>query len=183
MTEISVTIDLKEIQALSAQKLSPAIVRALRKAGSTALRDMRAELSKRVRERKRIKAGTIRRALRVRRARGSRIEDMEWAIDVAGDAVRVTEYPHRQTKRGVSVEINRGQRSLIRGGFVATMPSGHKGVFVRPGRQRLPIDEQFASRVVDAISHEGEIAGIHRRGQETFQRVFRGVLPMEIAKG
>jgi hypothetical protein len=143
---------------------------------------MRAELSKRVRKRKRIKAGTIRKSLRMRRAKGSRIEDMEWAIDVSGEAVRVTDYPHRQTKRGVSVEINRGKRSLIQGGFVATMPTGHTGVFVRQGRARLPINEQFASRVTDAISHEGEIEVIHRRGQETFQRVFRGVLPLEMGK-
>jgi hypothetical protein len=179
---VQVIVDRRELDALSVGRMKPAVIKALRRAGSTALRDMRSELSKRVRARKRIKAAAIREALRLRRAQGSDIDAMEWAIDVSGKAMRVADYPHRQTKRGVSVEINRGQRSLIRGAFVATMKSGHKGVFVRRGRRRLPIDERFGSRVVDALGHQGEVEAIQRRGQSSFQATFKRMLGIELQK-
>ena len=48
----------------------------------------------------------------------------------------------RQTKHGVSYRISRtAGRKRIERGFIATMPSGHRGVFVRGGPSRLPIGE------------------------------------------
>jgi hypothetical protein len=180
---ISFEFSPEELRLLRSKLTAKPVIRALRKAGSTALRDMRSETSKRVRQRKRIKAGVIAKALRMRRAKGSRIEDMEWSLDVSNRPFRVSDYPHRQTKRGVSVAINRGKRSLIRGAFLATLKSGHKGVFLRRGARRLPIDEQFASRVTDAVSHRGEIEAIHRRGLTSLRATMTRVLPMEMAKG
>src|SRR5512139_1372286 len=138
---VSVTWDKNAIAGLRPGPLKSATLRALRKAGATALRDMRAEASKRVRARKRIKASYVRKALTMRRARGSDLARLEWAVDVSGDAVPLVAYPARQTKKGVSVEVNRGKRTLLKGAFVATMRSGHKGVFRREGMARLPIAE------------------------------------------
>ena len=178
---MTASVDIKlhgdAIQALRAERVTPAVVRILRKAGATALRDMRSETSKRVRARKRIKVRAVKRALRLRKAKGSKFEDMEWSLDVADIPMRVADYPHRQTKRGVSAAINRGSRSLIRSAFIATMPSGHKGVFIRRGRKRLPIVEVMASRVIDAISHEGEILAISLRGRESFLRAVDRLTP------
>jgi len=48
----------------------------------------------------------------------------------------------KQTKRGVSYRLSRtAGRKRIEHGFIATMPSGHRGVFVRGGPSRLPIRE------------------------------------------
>ena len=47
----------------------------------------------------------------------------------------------RQTKRGVS--YNLGGRKTLAGAFIATMPTGHEGVFMRKGANRLPIQERF----------------------------------------
>lgn len=48
----------------------------------------------------------------------------------------------RQTKHGVSYRISRtAGRKKIEHGFIATMPSGHRGVFVRGQPSRLPIKE------------------------------------------
>jgi hypothetical protein len=172
----------EDLAALSEGRMRTAVVRGMRKAGSTALRDMRSETSKRVRLRKRIRAGAVSRALRMRKATGSRIESMEWALDVSGKTTRVSDYPHRQTKKGVSVQINRGKRSLVRGGFIATMASGKKGVFVRRGAKRLPIYEPLASRVVDAVSHPGEVDAIRARGHASFRGTFSRMLAMELGK-
>jgi len=48
----------------------------------------------------------------------------------------------KQTKHGVSYRISRtaGRRTLEHG-FIATMPSGHRGVFIRGAESRLPIRE------------------------------------------
>lgn len=48
----------------------------------------------------------------------------------------------RQTKRGVTYRVSRSAgRKTIEHGFIATMPSGHRGVFARGGPSRLPIRE------------------------------------------
>lgn len=175
-------LDTSEIHALQSRRLASAAVRAMKKAGSTALRDMKSEASKSVREQKRIKAKQINRAMRLVRPRGSRIEDMEWSLQVADLKMRVADYPHRQTRRGVSAQINRGSRSLIRGAFVATMRSGHRGVFVRRGRRRLPIEEMFSSRVIDVIGSEKKIQRVHRRGVDAFNATWRRMFDAEMQK-
>lgn len=48
----------------------------------------------------------------------------------------------KQTKRGVSYRLSRtAGRKRIEHGFIATMPSGHRGVFARGQPSRLPIVE------------------------------------------
>lgn len=179
---ISVKWDRSQIAALETGPLKAALKRALRKAGATALRDMRSEASKRIRARKRIKSRYITRALTLRRAKGGDIAGMEWALDVSGEPVPLTAYPFRQTKKGVSVEVNRGKRTLVKGSFVATMKSGHTGVFQRRGSARLPIRELTGSRPVDALLHQGEADGVAARGGRSFGETFTRVLPLEIGK-
>ncbi len=174
--------DLSDIAALQNGPMKSALKRALRKAGATALRDMRSEASKRIRQRKRIKSTYITRALTLRRPKGGDIAGMEWALDVSGKPVPLVVYPHRQTKQGVVVEVNRGKRTLIAGAFVATMKSGHKGVFRRRGKARLPIDELRGSRPIDALLHKGEADGVAERGGKSFGATFVRVLPLEIGK-
>lgn len=180
--DINVKWDRSGIAALETGPLKGALKRALRKAGATALRDMRAEASKRVRARKRIKARYITRALTLRRAKGADIAGMEWALDVSGEPVPLVAYPHRQTSKGVSVEVNRGKRTLVAGSFVASMKSGHKGVFRRRGKSRLPIAELRGSRPVDALLHKGEADAVGERGGRSFESTFVRVLPLEIGK-
>jgi len=163
-------------QLASLHGIGKAVTRAIGKAGSTALRDMRSEAKKRVRARKRLKAGIIARALRPRRSQGV------WALDVRGTVVPLSAYPHRQTAKGVSVEVNRGKRTLVEGTFKATMASGHKGVYRRLGAKRLPIQELLGSRPVDALLHEGEAQGMLERGQRSFVSAFDRLLPLELEK-
>jgi len=179
---ITANWDRSQIAALEASPLKAALKRTLRKAGATALRDMRSEASKRIRARKRIKSRYITRAMTLRRARGGNIAAMEWALDVSGEPVPLVAYPHRQTAKGVSVEVNRGKRTLIKGSFVSSMKSGHKGVFRRRGKARLPIDELRGSRPVDALLHEGEADAVAERGGRSFGDTFVRVLPLEVGK-
>jgi len=179
---IVVDANMRPLQAFT-KNMPKAVKSALRKAGSTALRDMRAEATKRVRERKRIKGKYIREALVLGRPRGANVDAWQWRVDVKGTPVPLVAYPHRQTRRGVSVEVNRGKRTLIKGAFLATMASGHKGVWIRRGRKRLPIRELLGSRPADALLHKGEAEGVLARGAATFVAGFARLLPLEMAKG
>jgi len=81
-----------------------------------------------------------------------------------------------QKLKGVSVLVTKGgKRKIIPGTFIATMKSGHKGVFWRdwhgmkkpknarikygalPRQYRLPISERFAPRVPDYLGDKGPI--------------------------
>jgi hypothetical protein len=179
---LSVRWDKSAIAALEGTKMQRALVRALRKAGATALRDMGSEASKRVRARKRIRPRYIRDAMTLRRAQGSDIDELEWAVELDGRPVPLIAYPHRAGARGVTVEVNKGKRTLLKGSFVAQMRSGHKGVFRRRGPARLPIDELRGSRPVDALLHRGESEAVAERGGASFAATFDRVLPIEIAK-
>lgn len=179
---ISVKWDRSQIAALETGPMKAALKRALKKAGATALRDMRSEASKRIRARKRLKVKFINRALSLAKPKGGDISDMSWALNVSGDPVPLIAYPHRQTKKGVSVEVNRGKRTLVKGSFVSTMKSGHEGIFRRKGKGRLPIQELFGSRPIDAMLHKGEADGVAARGGASFEATFQRVLPLEIGK-
>jgi hypothetical protein len=49
----------------------------------------------------------------------------------------------KQTRRGVTYRISPAAgRKLLEHGFIQAMPSGHRGVFLRKDRQRLPIGEK-----------------------------------------
>ena len=179
---VTATWDQSGLAALKPGPLKRAVVKALRKAGATALRDMRSEANKRIRARKRIKPKYISRAITLRRAKGSSIATMEWAVNVSGEPVPLVAYPARQTRKGVTVEVNRGKRTLIPGAFIATMKSGHVGVFKRRGPERLPIDELRGSRPVDALLHKGEAQGVADRGGKSFAATFTRLLPLEMGK-
>jgi hypothetical protein len=63
------------------------------------------------------------------------------------------------------------------------MRSGHRGVWVRQGAERLPIRELLGSRPVDALLHEGEAEAVSERGRRAFDATIRRVLPIELEKG
>lgn len=179
---IDLKISSSELKALSSKRLTRAITTAMRKAASTSVRDMRSEASKRVRASKRIKAKEVRKALVPRRNKGRRIDDMEFGVDVRGDAIRLSAYPHRQTKKGVSVEIDRGKRVLIKSAFMATMASGRRGVYLRRGARRLPIKDLLAARPIEVLKQSEQGEGVIKRGRWSFAATFDRLLPMELDK-
>lgn len=179
---LDVDFDTRALDALDEKTVKAAIRRALSKAGSTALRDMKSEASRRIRQRKRLKVAIVNKAFRLRRPRGNEMDGGEWGLDVSGKAVPLIAYGPRQTKKGVSVEVNRGKRTLIKGAFVATS-KGVKSVFMRKGSERLPIKALMGSRPVDALLHAGEADGVQQRGARSFGDTFNRLLPLELEKG
>ncbi len=159
-----------------------ALASALSKAGSGAVRAMKAESSRLVRERKRMRVAFVNRALPLTFPSSKEIGRLAWRMDVSGALVPVSAFPLRQTRKGISVAINTRARSFIRSAFVATMRSGHKGVFLRKAKARLPIREAFTTRVVDVFRDEDMVPSAFGRAESVFGRDFARLLPLEMKK-
>lgn len=137
-----------------------AIVRALNKtamqARTQAVREVRAVGYN-------IKASTVRKAITLYRARGDNPVAM---LKARGLPIPLIEYGAKQTKSGVSVRVKSGRKTL-RHAFMATMKSGHTGVFERVGKGHkrvtkkgrsymsgLPIKELYGPSIPDSLSNE-----------------------------
>jgi hypothetical protein len=143
-----------------------------RKAGSSALRAMKSEASKRIRQDRPLKVKWVNRLLFVRIPKKG--GELVWHLGAAPAPVPAIAFPTRQTKAGVSVEVNRGRRTLIKGGFLATMKSGHKGVFIRDGKKRLPISEEYTGRISELFAEASPL--VQARGVEVFRSTFQRLM-------
>jgi len=85
-----------------------------------------------------------------------------WAatIRIRDRRVPVMTLGAKQTKTGVTVRGKAGGgRRLIPHAFIATMPSGHTGVFQRRGLERLPIRELLTDSLAKIFEETAGLAG------------------------
>lgn len=59
-------------------------------------------------------------------------------MHISGGPLPLLRFSARQTQKGVSYKIGTN-RKILKHGFIATMPNGHKGVFLRRGDRRKGI--------------------------------------------
>lgn len=178
---ITITLDRRQATALDPKKGRKAATRAMRKAGISGRRAMVAEATRRVRARKALKVRDVKRAISTSR-QGSTVASMVWGVHLDGRPVPLIAYKARQTLRGVTAEVERGKRTLLKGAFITVTRSGHKGVYQRRGRARLPIDEKLGSRPVDALLHDGEAEAVAQKGAEVARAAYPRLLALEISK-
>lgn len=186
----TITLDFGPGQLQHLRGLGPRVQRALvsaaRKAGGDAVRAMRVVGRRTVRARKRMKSPRVTKAFTLAFPRGpaaGSLDGLEWRMDVSRAPVPLSEYPIRQVKAGVQIQVNRsGARALVRSAFLATMRSGHRGVFRRRGDKRLPIDELFTTRVSDVFGDAGVIPATYDRAQTVFSSAFQRLLALELAR-
>jgi hypothetical protein len=106
-------------------------------------------------------------------------------VTASGKPIPLSAYGARQTAKGVSVDVLHG-RKVITHAFIATMPSGHKGVFVRVGNQHkktakgsriiwsgLPIKELFGPSIPDGMANAAVQAALQRLVLEKFPDILR----------
>lgn len=162
-----------------------AVWRAALRAGNDSLKRLRTESGRRVRAERKLKARTVRHHLHIFQAHskgpGGKTAAARWRLGVAGAPIPLYLYGARKTKRGVSVNVS-GKRKIVGGAFIATMKSGHTGVFKRQGKKRLPIEELFSSRVSDVFQNTGFIPRVHEFFQERFTNEWHRLVPVEIEK-
>jgi hypothetical protein len=164
------------------KKIDRAITSALSKAGGDSIRAARASAKREIRNTTRIKAKYLaNKALPLTFPRGRKtINSLVWRMDVSGAAVPMGEYPRRKVKAGVSVEIKKGKRVLVKSAFLARTKTGVIGVFRRPSKERYPMGHLLTSRVSDIFpSVEPRVS---YRAQFVFRNAFARLLSLEIAK-
>lgn len=144
---------------------------------------MKAESSRLVRARKKFKVAKVNQSLPLTfPSAGAPIHRLVWRMDVSGQTMPLSAFPARQTRKGVVVQVNAGSPKLFKSAFLATMKSGHTGVFYRQGAARLPIDEAFSTRISDVFHDEGMIPAVQARAQSVFASAFARLLPQELKR-
>jgi Prophage minor tail protein Z (GPZ) len=175
--------DSRELKVWRNAKVDFALARALTRAGADAIRAMRAQSKRMVRERKRIKAKYLAdKALPLTFPRGKAISDLAWRMDVSGRPVPLGEYPSRQTKKGVSVEVTKGRRKLLESAFIRPKKGGGKGVFKRPGKERYPMGHRLGSRVSDVFGDNDFKPQVFAHGQKRFGGAFKFYFERELGR-
>jgi hypothetical protein len=117
-------------------------------------------------------------------------DEFEASVNAKGAGFPLSAFSPRQTQKGVSVSV-KGRRFLIPHAFIATMGSGHQGVFARGryggggalvrtgesfgrfdfGKARLPINELYTFAPPDTLDNEEVRAAMEDRVQEQTPKV------------
>lgn len=183
MAEISVSWDVRSAGLLQSAGMERAVFRALKKAGGDALRKLRAEAKRQVRARVSIRAGYLAAStLPLRFATGRAVDELAWVMKVSGREVPLGEYPRRATKKGVSVEVQRGRRVLLKSAFLARSKSGRQGVFLRPSSARYPMGHRLGLSVADSMADGRIPAGALGEAGKALGVSFARLFPLELAK-
>ena len=105
----------------------------------------RTKITSAIRDEVKIKLSAVRKSVRLRTASYGR-----WQADLAISPFRtpLIHFDAQRRKTGISYVINpKAGRKMIKSAFIQTMASGHRGVFRRRGKSRLPIVELFGPSV------------------------------------
>lgn len=152
---------LMELQAASREMCDTAVMRALNKTAEM----VKVQAAREVRSAGyNLKVSTIKLGIKLRRAMPG---NLRATVVANGRPIPLIQYAARQTGKGVTVNVQRG-RKLIAGAFIATMPNGHRGVYVREaggrhkrvnkggkvGWHQLPIRELFGPSVPDGLANK-----------------------------
>jgi len=116
------------------------VARALNRAAGSG----RTLLSREIAEDMSLRVGYVRDRLTLRDAQPD-----QWRASVtpSGKRLPLLQFGARDVRpRGVSARVQ-GTRTRYRSAFIATMKSGHVGVFARKGKKRLPIQELFGPSI------------------------------------
>jgi len=204
MSEFTFDWDREQLKPFLNHGIEKALFTTAKKAGGDGLRAARASAVKHIRTRKNIKATTIRDALVLAYPKGRHIDDLVWRLKVRDQKIPLGAFSPKQTKKGVSVRIGR-KRQMLQHAFIATMKSGHKGVFWRdlddrnltrrqqaernrlknPGPlrvKRLGIEELFSTKVIDLFRDRGMTDSVNKRAQLVFAATFKRLMSIELAR-
>lgn len=116
--------------------MTKAEVAALNKAGATAY----SQTMSLIRKEYNITLKILKRYFIISKANKNRVE---FRILAKGKPIPLGKFKISQQKKGVKVTVKKGTPKLYEHTFKAKMKSGHEGVFIREGRDQLPIKELF----------------------------------------
>lgn len=146
MITVDLRADMREVEK-TLRGLRDGTPTVMSRAINRTLTPIRATAAREIAKDMKIKVGTARRAMRLQRATPARLSG---AVTASGRRLPLIDFGARQTSQGVSYNLGRG-RTTAKSLFIATMPSGNRGVFGRLGKPRLPIVERFGPSIPAAF--------------------------------
>lgn len=149
MISVSVKSDFKDVERALKGAQRDAIPNARRRTLNKLAQLAKSEAVRSIRARYRFKASVVRRAIVISRAN---FRALTAEVKAVGRNTPIIEFGARQTRKGVTVGVSKGKRKLLRSAFIATMKSGHTGVYWRKGKKRLPIQEVHTIGVTHALA-------------------------------
>lgn len=190
MTAISVEVDPRQLAALERMLggVRGGLPRVAARAVNKVARGARTRVVRAVAGRVAVKQGELRR--RNVTLKTANYKHLSAHLRISGARIPVIRFGARQTRRGVSYRIEkRGSRRKVRRAFIATMRSGHRGVFTRDplwehryprgrssGRKHgLPITELRGPSVPEVVRDAAEL------GRRVLDRELRRKLRTEVA--
>jgi len=148
MVQATVQPNYRQLNAIKKglQEIPRQMPRLMSRGVNTTTRRTKTNVGREIRQAVPLKASAVN--ARIEMALATRSANPEAKITVKSGDVPLIALRASQTKKGVTYKTQKaGSRQLEPGAFIATMPSGHRGVFKRKGTARLPIRELFLSRV------------------------------------
>jgi hypothetical protein len=145
---VAIQIDARELQKLQKQiaHIKGAVPRATSIAVNRALNKGRTEVKREIRKIYEIKAKDI--PVQVVGASVVRpygyVTLKQGMLDLNKFKVQPKGVQHKTPRRPIKATVRRGRGGMIAHGFVAAMPSGYTGPFVRVGKSRHPIRKLLA---------------------------------------
>ncbi len=153
-----VEVSFREDQFREVRRLLRSVPKAWPKVASRGinktLSTLRSRFVKRTSAQAGIKQKVIREHVRIKKATRSVLSGL---LRLLGGRIPLIDLKARQDKKGVSYTGRDGKRSSVPSAFIATMPSGHTGVFKRTTGSRLPIQELFGPSLTGVFEKTGDI--------------------------
>lgn len=88
----------------------------------------------------------------------------------------------RQLKKGLKFTVRKGKPQLIKSGFIAEMKSGHKGGYIRKGKERFPIKELYGLNVGDVFFGDLTQDALEAKFFERFEIELKQQLQYQMSK-
>ena len=144
-----------------------AMVRAVNRAVDTAQTVGNAK----IRESYNLKAGVVRTAMTKKRAHRGMAGGARGVLIVGGNPIGLIDFDARQTRRGVTVRIKKGNgRKVLSTAFIATTKAGYRGVFRRTTKDRYPIKNLRSVSIPQTFINRIVIQAVDAATMESFER-------------
>ena len=181
--EISLKIKVEDIARVERELagMRNAGNRVLARGLNKTLGGVRTDISVEIRKELNVKKATIDKTSRITKAMPDRLTA---SIESMGQPLPLSSFSGtRQRVKGVSVKVKQNHsRKVIPGTFLATMQSGHTGVFWRMGKKRLPLSQRFSSSVPDVFSNESVMNAVKAKATERLHVNILHELNYELSK-
>lgn len=175
MAKSMVEIKFDEAKLRNVQRMLRDIPRALPRVMSRAINktatSAKTDIARRIAGQVSLKVSTIKKNITLRRAT---YRVWQAVLGIWTKRIPLINFSARQTAEGISYSISKAEgRKTIKSAFIATMSSGHTGVFKRTGPGRLPIIELKGPSVGEVFRGAPGLARTAER--QAYQKLYRNV--------